>query len=99
MLKKSREAILVDIFNEFTNIYNNRHNILPITISSAYEMNEEEQQKIVARIADITGKTILPVYKIDKTIIGGLSIAYDNLIIDASIKSQLKKLHRSLLAA
>ncbi len=96
---KNREDIIRDIFEEFEKDYNIRHNKLPVKIFSAVELTEDIKSKTVTRIAEITGKTIIPEFTIDKSILGGITMLYDDLFIDASVKSQLEKLHSSLKAA
>ena len=96
---KNREGIIRDIFQEFEAAYNIRHNKLPVKIFSVHQLSDDIQTKIVERVAKITGKTIMPKFLIDKSIIGGITLLYDDLFIDASVKSQLEKLHRSLRAA
>lgn len=95
---KNRENILSNILEEFTKDYNIRHNQVPVVINSAYELSDEMKDKTVSRMNEITGMTILPEFKLDANIIGGITIRYDDYIFDASVKSQLEKLHRSLLA-
>ncbi len=97
--EKNREDIIRDIFEEFEKDYNIRHNKLPVKIFSAIELTEDVKTKTVKRMAEITGKTIIPEFIIDESIIGGITILYNDLFIDASVKSQLEKLHSSLKAA
>lgn len=97
--EKNRENIIADIFAEFTESYNKRHNILPVTVYSAGVLSDDIKSKTIARIEKITGMKALPDYKIDPEIIGGIQIRYKDLIFDASVKSRLDKLGKALRAA
>lgn len=86
-LKKSGRII-----GEFLNITKERAGILSVEITSARELDK----KTVASIERVFGKKIEPVCRLDPSLMGGFVLRTKERILDASVKTQLKKLKQSL---
>lgn len=99
LVNKNRESLIWDIFDNFKQEYYETHNMLPVVISSVHVMNDELKSLTMRKLNEITNKTILPEYKIEKDIIGGFKIQFTDIIIDSSIKTKIDKLHKHLLMA
>ncbi len=99
LVSKSRESLIWDIFDNFKLEYYEVHNMLPVVISSVHVMNDELKEITIKKLNEITNKTILPEFKIEKDIIGGFKIQFADIIIDSSIKTKIDKLHKHLLMA
>lgn len=96
--EKNREELILEIQLEFTKLYNIKYNRQPVTIFSANELSEKLSSELVYKLTNMTGKTILPTFEVDKDIKGGVKIRIDDIIYDASLQSQLKMLHDRLTA-
>ena len=97
LIDKRRGDLVPNIVEQYENQYNHHNNRLPATILSAIEMNENAQKEIVANLTAWTKKTILPEFKIDNNIIGGIKVTIEDWIYDASIENQLKVLYYKLV--
>lgn len=96
LIDKRRAALIPSIIVQYIYLYNIQNNRLPVEIMSARELPENVKQRVVNKLADLTKKTILPTYKIDASLKGGLSVKIDDWVYDASIKNQLANLYREL---
>jgi len=68
-------------------------------LSSSKELSQVEIENIQKQLSEsFTSKIILD-YKYDPTLIGGLIIQVESIMIDTSIKNRLKKLEKSMLEA
>jgi len=68
-------------------------------LSSSKELSQVEIENIQKQLSEsFTSKIILD-YKYDPTLIGGLIIQVESIMIDTSIKNRLKKLKKSMLEA
>jgi len=85
---KQADSIL-KIFEEYSK---QQAGIKDIEIHSARELNNE----MVEKIKKYFGKEVNAVLKIDKEMIGGIKVKYEDLILDGSIKTQLKQLKNQL---
>ena len=90
--EKGRFGSFESICEEFREMYNQRMNILEVTAITAMPLNERLEKKLVAKLESVSGKKIVLTKKIDKSIIGGIVIKYENSQIDSSVKSRLDKL-------
>jgi F-type H+-transporting ATPase subunit delta len=99
LINKSRESLIWDIFDNYKHEYYESHNMLQVIISSVHTMNDELKEMIIEKVHEITNKTILPEFKIEKNIIGGFKIQFSDIIIDSSIRTKIDKLHKHLLMA
>ncbi len=85
-----------DIINKIKHIFNvafakykNRRNL---TISSVVELLPEQKKKLEALIARVFKEKTIIKYKINEKILGGIKISSEELIVDASVHSQMKQL-------
>ena len=68
-------------------------------LNSSKELSQVEIENIQKQLSEsFTSKIILD-YKYDPTLIGGLIIQVESIMIDTSIKNRLKKLKKSMLEA
>ena len=68
-------------------------------IATAAEMPAEKLKAIEAIVTrQLGGKTLELTTKVDAALIGGFVINVDNLVLDASVKSELEKLRLKLLS-
>lgn len=58
-------------------------------IYSVIELNAIQKESICQKLKKITNKSIVPVYIIDKSLIGGIKVEVDGKTIDFSIKHRL----------
>jgi F-type H+-transporting ATPase subunit delta len=96
LIKKGRGDYLLFIIAEFEELYNKLNNRIKVEVVSAIELDEDEQKKIVDKITENIKKTILPDFKKNDDIIGGLQVRIEDWVFDASLKSQLNDLYDRL---
>lgn len=93
---KRREKLLPDICYQYEVLYDTLNNILPVEIESAIELSEEIKNKITKKIEKNTNKKVIPDFKINKFIKGGLLVKIQDWVYDASLKNQLEILFKKL---
>lgn len=98
LVEKTREAELPQIIVSFNEQYNALQGIVEAHISSAIELDEQQKQAILDKVRRYTGKTIVPDYRIDPSLIGGFQVRIGDSIMDGSVKQQIENLKKTLLA-
>lgn len=93
-----REFLLNSIIYQFKKIYNQKHGLLPIEVTSARDLDDTIQKELIERVAKFTGKKILPEFKLDTTMLGGVVVRIDDWVFDASMKTQLETLRNKLIS-
>jgi F-type H+-transporting ATPase subunit delta len=95
LIKKGREGYLPEIAGAFIRLYNERNSIHQVKVTTAEPLSEplrkgiEEKLKKDAGFEHIKMETV-----VDKDIIGGFILEYNNNLIDASILRDLQDVKR-----
>lgn len=81
------------IIEEFSKVWNREKGIIEAEIVSANELDEEMIEELKGYIAKESGrKKVEVITKIDKDILGGVVIKYEDQILDGSLKTKLVEL-------
>lgn len=64
------------------------------TIFSTYQLSDDDIKKIIEKIPEL--KNFKIINKIDKSLIGGFIVEFEDKIIDLSIKNRLKMIFKKI---
>ena len=73
--------------------------LLPVTITSAVELDEGIKDDLRRKIEDETGRKVEFDAKVDPDVLGGLVLQVGNFVMDASVRSRLEKLRKQVARA
>jgi len=93
---KRRERLLPDICYQYEAQFDELNNILPVEIETAVDLSDLIKLKIVQKIEKQTNKKVIPDFKINKSMKGGLLVKIKDWVYDASLKNQLEILFKKL---
>jgi len=99
LAERHRMPALFRIRKEFDRLWAEENQLLPVTITSAVELEEDTVKNLAERIEEQTGRKIELTTTIDPGLIGGLQMRVGNMIYDATIKNRLEKLRREVARA
>lgn len=83
---------------EYIKLYNTAHNREEVTVITAFLLSHEQKAALVKKLEKLLGKTIVPVYKVDKKCLGGVILRFADRQIDGSIKGKLDALGQSIVS-
>ncbi|MBS5861081.1 ATP synthase F1 subunit delta [bacterium] len=86
-------GIILSLKNKFEDIKNEKE----VTIISAVSLNEEQKNSILQKLGTRLQKKVLPAWKEDKNIIGGLVIQIDDNVIDMSLLNKIENLSKNII--
>ena len=94
IVRKGRESQLAEIAHEFINQYRENKGISIVNITSTEPLSEETLSSIRKKLTDsgLTRGNIQFTTSIDKNLIGGFIISFEDKLYDASVKHQLDEL-------
>lgn len=92
ILEKNRQEIIGLVWETYRNLYYEYKGIALVTITTAVQIDEPTQQRILSIIKDKAKGEIKVVNMIDKDIIGGFIIDYLDYQYDESVRTKLKDL-------
>ena len=87
---------MTDISKNFKELVAKEKNLKNIRVASSYRIDKEQLKQIEAALKKRMKAEVSIVTEIDKSLIGGLKISYDDQVIDLSIKNKLEKLKTQL---
>jgi len=99
VITKRRLFYIEKIIEDFLDTCSKNRGEISAKLSSSKELNETEILKIKGELASNFEANIKLNYKHDPSLIGGLIIKIESIMIDTSIKSKLKKLETKMLEA
>lgn len=97
LIAKKRSELILQVFEQIKNYYQQMHHIAQFSIASSVELDESQKKNLEHYLADATGDTIDARYSIDKKLIAGIRVQSDEYKWEDSIAHQLKKIHANLM--
>ena len=97
LVSKRREALLPEIITAYEELYYQYTDRLPVTVRSAVPLEAALQEQLVAALQERTGKTIVPSFVVEPTLLGGIQLQIGDTVIDGTLRHALERLRRQLL--
>lgn len=97
IIKKRRSNLIESVAEQYIYQYNELKNRKFVEIQSAVELDEELKTKAVNKINTLINKTIIPNFRVNPELKGGILFKVDDWIYDGSLKNQLERLHKQLV--
>ncbi len=94
VVRKRRAVNLRGISNAFIELYRKDRNIMLTELVTASEPDSAILDTVSKVIGEYAHKEIELHNKVDQSILGGFSIAFDNNMYDARLSTQIAKLHK-----
>lgn len=99
IIKNNRAEFLRKIALSYVSIYREEHDIAKVEITTACQLPEKEIQAIIDIVKkQLEGKTLETSTEVDPELIGGFTVKIGDMLLDASVKNELKKLRLKLLS-
>ena len=99
LLENHRMPALFRIRREYDRLWEDYNRLLPVSVTSAVELDEQTVRHIGDRIAEQTGRTIELSSTVEPDILGGIVVRVGNQVLDASIRNRLDTLRKQVVRA
>jgi F-type H+-transporting ATPase subunit delta len=99
LAERHRMPAVFRIRRAFDRLYAEERKLLPVTVTSAVELDEDTVKEIGRKIEEQTGRKVELSAKVDPDVLGGLVMRVGNLVMDASIRARLEKLRKQVAKA
>jgi ATP synthase F1 delta subunit len=99
LVERHRMPAIFRIRARYEELWDEENQLLPVQVTSAIELDESIVNNIGERIGEQTGRKVELSSKVDPDILGGIVLRVGNSILDASIRSRLNQLRRSVARA
>ncbi|HEV7563504.1 MAG TPA: ATP synthase F1 subunit delta [Solirubrobacterales bacterium] len=99
LVDKHRMPEIFRIRREFDELWKKENRRLDVTVVSAVELDEAVINKIGQEVERQTGAEVELSSRVDDGILGGIVLKVGNMVLDASIRSRLEKLRKTVATA
>ena len=99
LVENHRLPVLPRLRREYERRWRDANNLLPVTVTSAVELDDAVVERIGDEIGRQTGRTVELTREVDPSIVGGFVVRVGNAILDASIKNRLDNLRKQIVRA
>jgi F-type H+-transporting ATPase subunit delta len=99
LAERHRMPVLFRIRREFDSMWADENKLLPVTVTSAVELDEELVNSIGERIEEQTGRRVELSSNIDPDVLGGLQVRVGNMVLDATVRNRLEQLRKQVARA
>ena len=99
LTEKNHIRHFADCVKAYEKLCDQAHGILRVQAVTAVAMTQTQQEKLTAKLAFLTGKTIRLQNKVDATCLGGVRLLYDGKLVEGTVAGNLEALRKSLTNA
>ncbi|HET8809558.1 MAG TPA: ATP synthase F1 subunit delta [Flavobacteriaceae bacterium] len=94
LLDNKRIDILDEVAKKYISLYNETNNIRTAVVTTAVPLTSEMEQKVLAKVKELTGGDASLKNEIDENILGGFILRVGDLQYNASVAGNLNRLQR-----
>ena len=99
VVDKGRQRLLPEIGREYHALLDQHLGRVHVQVTVAREPDERLEEEVAAALSGMLSRTVVPHYRVDPRILGGLVVRYGDRVLDGSLRSRLNALRRQLLGA
>src|SRR4051794_34434040 len=99
LIEKNRMTEIFRVRRQFEQLWKQENKRIDVTVTSAVELDPAVVEKIGEEIERQTGRKVELASRVDDEILGGIVLQVGNMVLDASIRSRLEKLRKSVAQA
>ena len=99
LAERHRMPVLPRIRREFESLWAEEHELLPVSVTSAVELDEELVKGIGEQIEQQTGRRVELSSSVDPEVLGGLRVRVGSMVLDATVRNRLERLRKQLARA
>jgi F-type H+-transporting ATPase subunit delta len=99
LAERHRMPVIFRIRRAYDALWRDENELLPVTVTSAVDLDEQLVEGLGERIEEQTGKKVELTSRVDADVLGGLVLQVGNMVLDASIRNRLEQLRKQVAKA
>jgi F-type H+-transporting ATPase subunit delta len=99
LAERHRMPVLPRMRRAFDALWAEENKLLPVTVTSAVELDDGLAEDVGKRIEEQTGRRVQLSSKVDPDLLGGLVVRVGNMVLDASVRNRLEQLRKQVAKA
>jgi ATP synthase F1 delta subunit len=99
LIENHRMPVIFRVRRAYDALWEEENRLLPVSVTSAVELDKKTVGQIGDRIAEQTGRKVELSAHVDPDILGGIVVRVGNQVLDASVRNRLEQLRRTVARA
>ena len=99
LAERHRMPAIYRIRREFDALWADENQLLPVTVTSAVELDEGLVEDIGNRIQEQTGRKVELSSNVDPEVLGGLMVRVGNMVLDGTVRNRPERLRKQVAKA
>ena len=99
LIENHRMPVIFRVRRSFESLWEEENRLLPVSVTSAVELDEATVRQIGDRIAAQTGRRVQLRADVEPDILGGIVVRVGNAVLDASVRNRLDQLRKQVARA
>lgn len=96
LIDNSRIDLLEDTLSEFKKLYDNQNKVLKVIVYSNKVLSDKQKDNLILSLETKNNRKVELNNVIDQTIVGGLRLEYEGMVLDDTINNYLQSLKSNL---
>jgi len=99
LIENHRMPVIFRVRRAYDALWEEENRLLPVSVTSAVELDSKTVGEIGDRIAEQTGRKVDLSAHIEPEILGGIVVRVGNQVLDASVRNRLEQLRKQVARA
>ena len=99
LIENHRMPVVFRIRREYDALWEEENHLLPVSVTSAVELDKSTVDEIGDKIAEQTGRKVELSANVDPDLLGGIVVRVGNQVLDASVRNRLEQLRKQVARA
>jgi len=99
VVRRGRQGLLTLMGQEYHDLLDIKSNRVHAGITLARKVDPALQEEIVARLSRALGKTVVPHFRENPSLLGGVIVRVGDRVMDGSVRHRMQQLRRQMLGA
>jgi F-type H+-transporting ATPase subunit delta len=99
LIENHRMPVIFRVRRAFDALWEEENRLLPVSVTSAVELDKKTVGEIGDRIAEQTGRKVELSAHVDPDLLGGIVVRVGNQVLDASVRNRLEQLRKQVARA
>ncbi|MFQ5704334.1 MAG: ATP synthase F1 subunit delta [Gemmatimonadales bacterium] len=97
VIKRGRQGVLGEISNQYLALVDDKFNRVHAGVTMAHEPDGDLREVVRSRLSELVGKEVIPHFRKDAALLGGLIVRIGDRIMDGSVRRRMMSLRRQML--
>ncbi len=99
VVQRGRQGLLGEIAREYEELVDLHLGRVHAGVTTAHELDAEARRAVTASLSRLAGREVLPHFRTDGSLLGGLIVRVGDRVLDGSLRRRLLQLRFSMLHA